>query len=76
MLNCREVTESASDYLDATLPWRVRLQMQLHLWMCRHCREYVRQMSLVVQTLARLPRRGPQESDYQGLLTIFRSERP
>jgi predicted anti-sigma-YlaC factor YlaD len=75
MLNCREVTELASDYLDATLSWRARVQMGLHLWMCRYCREYVRQMALVVRTLGRLPRSRPRENDIQGLLTIFRSER-
>jgi len=75
MLNCRDVTESTSDYLDATLPWGVRLQMRLHLWMCRYCREYVRQMALVVQTLRQLPRRAPEDNVYQGLLATFHSER-
>jgi predicted anti-sigma-YlaC factor YlaD len=75
MLNCREVTESTSDYLDAILPWRVRLQMRMHLWMCRYCREYVRQLALVVLTLRQLPRRAPEDNVYPGLLATFRSER-
>ena len=40
MLNCREVSERASDFLDTELPWQVRLQMRFHLLMCRFCREY------------------------------------
>ena len=75
MLNCREVSERASDFLDATLPFGVRLQMRLHLLMCRICREYVRQMALVVSTLRRLPRDEPPAELKAELLTVFRAER-
>lgn len=75
MLNCREVSERASDFLDATLPLRVRLQMRLHLLMCRICREYVRQMALVVGTLRRLPRNQPPAELQTELLAMFRAER-
>ncbi len=76
MLNCREVSERASDFLDAELPYRVRLQIRLHLLMCRICREYVRQMSLVVRTLRRLPRNEPAAELHMELLAMFRAERP
>ena len=75
MLNCREVSERVSDFLDATLPLSVRLQMRLHLLMCRMCREYVRQMALVVSTLRRLPRDEPPAELKAELLTVFRAER-
>jgi hypothetical protein len=42
MLSCREVTERASDYLDRALPLRQRLAVRLHLFMCQHCRRYLR----------------------------------
>lgn len=74
MLNCREVSERASEFLDATLPLRVRVQMKLHLLMCRICREYVRQMTLVVRTLQRLPRQDPDAHRQADLLAIFRAE--
>jgi predicted anti-sigma-YlaC factor YlaD len=75
MLNCREVSERASDYLDASLSWRTRVQMRMHLMMCRFCREYVRQMSLVRRTLPRLPRQRPDQPIYEALMASFRSER-
>ena len=75
MLNCRETTERASDFLDAALPWHVRLQVRLHLMMCRFCREYVRQMALVVRTLQRLPPQRPSAGMNEALLAIFRAER-
>lgn len=74
MLNCREITERASDFLDATLPWRVRLQVRLHLMMCRFCREYVRQMALVVGSLRRLPRQEPSGGTHRDLMALFRAE--
>jgi anti-sigma factor ChrR (cupin superfamily) len=75
MLNCREVSERASEYVDASLTWRTRLQMWMHLMMCRYCREYVRQMALVTRTLPRLPRQRPDQPTYEALMALFRSER-
>ena len=75
MLNCREVTERASDFLDAALPWHARLRVRLHLMMCRFCREYVRQMALVARTLRRLPSQEPSPEIKKELLTLFRTER-
>jgi predicted anti-sigma-YlaC factor YlaD len=81
MLNCREITERASDFIDASLPWRVRIEVRLHLMMCRICREYVRQMTLVVGALGRL--RGPDGpvaaspvAASDDLLALFRAEHP
>ena len=75
MLNCKEIAERASDFLDGTLPWHARLEVRLHLMMCRFCREYVRQMTLVVRTLERLPGREPSTQTHEALLALFRAER-
>lgn len=75
MLNCREITERASDFLDATLPWHVRLQVRLHVMMCRYCREYIRQLALVTRTLRRLPGQEPSAEVQSRLLSLFRDER-
>ena len=44
MLRCKQVTTMVAndDLADAGL-W-VRLQVRLHLWMCRHCAGYAAQM--------------------------------
>lgn len=75
MLNCREITERASDFLDATLPWHVRLQVRLHVMMCRYCREYIRQLALVARTLRSLPGQEPSPELQNKLLSLFRAER-
>ncbi len=55
MLTCREVTEIVNDYLEGEMPLWQRVQFQLHIGMCRHCREYLRQMKATVQTMGHLP---------------------
>lgn len=48
MLNCRDVTQHASDYLDKTLPLGQRLRLRLHLFMCIHCRRYLKQLRATI----------------------------
>lgn len=55
MLNCRDVMEHASDYLDKTLTWRQRMGIWLHLQICHHCRRYVRQFRMIIVALTRMP---------------------
>lgn len=76
MLSCREVTDHASDFLDTQLPLRVRLQLRMHLLMCRFCREYVRQMLLVVRALRRMPpHEAPPERLAHELAKAFNENR-
>jgi predicted anti-sigma-YlaC factor YlaD len=54
MLNCREVTERASDYLDRTLPLWQSVSVHLHLLMCQYCRRYVRQLRTLLVALRQM----------------------
>ncbi len=55
MLTCQQVTEIVTDYLEGEMPLWQRMQFQLHIGMCRHCREYLRQMKATIETVGRLP---------------------
>jgi len=48
MLSCREVTEKASEYIDQNMPLGQRINFQMHLFMCKHCRQYLKQMRGVI----------------------------
>lgn len=55
MLNCRQVAERASTYVEHESSFVERLEMRLHLLMCRACGRYVHQMALTrdaMRTLA------------------------
>jgi predicted anti-sigma-YlaC factor YlaD len=51
MLTCRQVADRASDYLEREASPFTRLQIRLHLLMCRACRQYVRQLALTRDAL-------------------------
>jgi predicted anti-sigma-YlaC factor YlaD len=75
MLSCKEITELATDYLDKDLPWRKRLQVRAHLWMCAHCRRYMEQMRMVVELMRRLPAEPLPPQLLDKLLPRFREMR-
>ncbi len=72
MLTCRNVTELATDYQEGALSLRRRLEVRLHLLMCRFCRRYLAQMRTVADALRRLPPEGPPEAVGDRLAAAFR----
>ena len=55
MLSCKQLTELVTDYLEGKMSLGDRLRFQMHLGMCKHCRAYLRQMKLTIETLGHLP---------------------
>lgn len=53
MLTCREVVARSSALLEGELGFRERLAVRLHLAMCKHCRRFLRQLTLLVESLRR-----------------------
>lgn len=51
MLSCRELSETATDYLEGNLTLRQRASVKFHLLMCKHCRAYVDQLAKTVALL-------------------------
>lgn len=57
MLKCRDVTELGSDHLDGHTSAAKKLQVQLHLMICKHCRRFMRHLDHSRQTGAAIARR-------------------
>ncbi len=55
MLNCRDITKQASDYVDGHLSVRQRLAFAFHLLICGQCRAFLRQLRLAVGMYHRVP---------------------
>ena len=72
MLTCRQMTELVTDYLERRMSWRNRIRFQMHLGMCHHCREYVRQMKEAIRAAGRLAVEPPPPSVEAKLLERFR----
>lgn len=61
MDKCEKVAEQASDYLDQNMSFSKRLKMRLHLLMCSHCRNFVRQFELTIGAIKEM---GHNSSNY------------
>ena len=48
--SCREATRLQSAALDHPLCWRQRLGLRIHLWLCRWCHRYGRQLKFLRHT--------------------------
>jgi Putative zinc-finger len=60
VLNCKEIAERASDYVDRDLSLWQRLKVRWHLRACAHCSRLIRHLRLTMSYLSRLNR--PQAS--------------
>ena len=47
MLSCRDVTNLISQSFDRDLPFLIRIELRIHLLMCRFCREYFKQLRII-----------------------------
>jgi len=62
-MNCREVTDFLSDYLDGALPLWQQLVFKLHLLGCRDCRRYLASFSATIKLARSLGNRSPVENN-------------
>jgi len=46
VITCKDVSDTASDYLDGPTTLLQRFSLRLHLIMCVKCRRYMRQLKL------------------------------
>jgi hypothetical protein len=54
MLSCKDVTQLISESMDHSLPLGKRIGVRLHLFMCKFCARYKRQLLLIHETVRRL----------------------
>ncbi len=65
MINCREFEEFLIDYFEDSLPKRQRLVFEIHMKICRECREYLvafkRSIDVSKRVFADLDERVPDD---------------
>jgi len=54
-MSCLEMTDLITEYLDGSMPLFKRIRFQMHVGLCRGCRNYLNQMKLTIKTLGKLP---------------------
>lgn len=55
MLKCIDVLALGSVYVDGALTPAQRRSLRLHMFVCRHCRRYLRSLQFTRATIAILP---------------------
>ncbi len=63
MLRCREISKLVSESMERDLPLRRRMEVRMHLMMCRLCSGFARQIRLLRRGARENPQRlGPHET--------------
>lgn len=63
MLKCKDIAAHASDRLDGQLTWRQSLGYGMHLLVCGHCRQFVRQLRITITYARALPEQAPLSTE-------------
>ncbi len=72
MLNCRDVTELSSARLNGELSLARRLEIQMHLLICKHCRRFQRHFQHS-QTVARQVAKGLWRSEPETAQAVMKN---
>lgn len=54
MLSCKDITHLANQKLDREMPYFKRMQFNLHLMICKNCRQFMDQMQLTLESIQRI----------------------
>jgi len=69
MFNCKDVSKKVSKSIDQTLPFPERMMISIHLWMCKYCRRFKKQL-LILRTAIRLADRSGDDADMSPSLPL------
>lgn len=72
MLSCKDITELLTEYLEGEMSLAGRVQVRMHMTMCGHCRTYLKQLKLTIDSCGRIPPPEITEDLREELLTTFR----
>ena len=71
-LECRELVELVTDYLEGALPLAERTRFQQHLVVCPGCTTYLRQLRSTLRVAGRLSEDSLPAEARERLLVAFR----
>ena len=74
-LECREVVEVVTDYLEGAMPPGERLRFDHHLALCEGCQAHLEQMRTVIRVAGRPAVDAVPPETMAGLLRAFRDWR-
>ena len=73
MVNCKDITELLTEYLEGEMSFGERMQVRAHLMMCGPCKLYADQLQLSIDSCGRLPQPEVDEQLRAALMETFRN---
>jgi anti-sigma factor RsiW len=71
-MNCRELVELITDYLEGALPSEERERFETHLAGCEGCQNYMQQMQTTIRLTGRLTEDSLKGRARKDLLKVYR----
>jgi predicted anti-sigma-YlaC factor YlaD len=71
-LDCQQLVEIVSDYLEGALPEAERQRFDAHLEICEGCRRYLTQMRTTIRVVGTLSEEDLDPGAKEQLLQLFR----
>lgn len=72
-MNCKELVELVTEYLEGTLPVAERERFEAHLATCSGCTNYVQQMQRTIQVVGKLTEEAIAPQVREELLRVFKN---
>ncbi len=72
-MDCKELVELVTEYLEGTLPEPERARFEAHLGTCLGCRNYLKQMEQTIHTLGKLTEETLPPQSKVELLQVFKN---
>jgi len=51
MRNCQQIVDLVSQEIDGKLPWKIHLEVKMHLVLCNNCHRYTNQLNFMQSEL-------------------------
>jgi hypothetical protein len=68
MLKCNEFAYLASDYLDKNLDWKESLSVKFHIFICVHCRRFVRHLLSTIHFVQGMQRQKASSGEIRDII--------
>jgi anti-sigma factor RsiW len=75
-MNCQELVETITMYLEGALPEIEKRRFEAHLSQCRGCTHYVEQMRITLRLVGMLSEQALPPGSKARLLQLFRDLQP
>ena len=75
VMNCKQLVELVTDYLEGVMPLSERARFDEHLMKCDGCSEYLRQLRTTIRIVGRLREDDIASPARDALLAAFRDSK-